>query len=151
VVPRSLATWTLLGAAAVLPFHELTARVGPVGLRPFETLLAVALLLALPSVPTWRTPGPIDREVAAAVLLGGLMLILFRGPGASVGELRLVILEPAFFYLLLTRLRVDGRHLAAALVLGAVAASLVGFGQVATGSGIEAEGVERIRGAYRSP
>ncbi|HEY3107492.1 MAG TPA: O-antigen ligase family protein, partial [Chloroflexota bacterium] len=55
----------------------------------------------------------------------------------------------------LTRLlagRRDARLVVASLVLGGVAACLVGLGQLATGIGpIEAEGVDRIRAAYRSP
>jgi putative inorganic carbon (HCO3(-)) transporter len=149
----------LLAAAALLPFHELTLRVGPVGLRPFESCLLLALAAALPAIVVgwreWSRPRPVDRAVAAVVLLGALSLLVARGPGESLRMFRLVILEPALCYLLLTRLLADRRgvrQLVGALVLGGVAASLVGFGQLATGVGpIEAEGVDRIRATYRSP
>ena len=149
---RQAARFVLLAAAASLPFHELTARVGPVGLRPFETLLGLALLLALPSANrAWLCRRLVDREVLAVGLLGAVVLFLFPGPGESARTFRLVVLEPALFYVLLTRLAVDRLELATALALGGVAASLIGFGQWTLGMGIEAEGVERIRGAYRSP
>jgi O-antigen ligase len=142
----------LLGSAAALPFHELVLRVGPIGLRPFESLLALSLLLALPSVRRdWLRRRLVDREVLAVLLLGALAVFLFPGPGESARTFRLVLLEPVLFYFLLTRLAVDRLHLAAALVLGGVAASLLGFVQWWIGLTIEAEGVERIRGAYRSP
>lgn len=72
--------------------------------------------------------------------------------GESLRTFRLVVLEPALLYLLVTRLRLPAERLAHAVILGAVAASLVGFGQLLTGVGpIEAEGVDRIRGPYPSP
>ena len=159
----------MLLAAAALPFHELTLRVGPVGLRPFETCLILALIAALPSMARcpgewWRpsrapsrpgAPRRLDREVLAVVLLGAISLLVARGPGESARTFRLVILEPALFYLLLTRLFGgwrDVRLVVAGLVVGGVAASLVGLAQLATGIGpIEAEGVDRIRAFYRSP
>jgi len=159
----------VLLATGLLPFHELTLKVGPVGLRPFESCLGLALVVALPSVlrcPSgWWRPSQaltrlgalrrLDREVLAVVLLGALSLLVARGPGESLRTFRLVILEPALFYLLLTRLlagRRDARLVVAGLIIGGVAACLVGLGQLATGIGpIEAEGVDRIRAAYRSP
>lgn len=108
--------------------------------------------MALPSGRRgWLCRRFIDREVAAVVLLGALALFLFPGPGESARTFRLVVLEPALFYFLLTRLAVDRWQLAAALVAGGMAASLLGFVQWWAGSTIEAEGVERIHGAYRSP
>jgi len=156
-LPRDPAAVVLLAAAAALPFHDLTWAVGRVGLRPFETLLGVACLLAAPRAArcwrAWIEPRLVDREVLAVVLLGALAVFLFPGPGQSLRELRLVVLEPALYYLLLTRLLPErsGAWLAGAIVLGGVAASLVGVAQIALGSGIEAEGVERARGAYSSP
>ena len=142
----------MLAAAAALPFHELTLTIGRVGLRPFETLLGLALVAAVPGARRgWLCRRFLDREVAAVVALGALALFLMNGPGESARTFRLVIAEPALFYFLLTRLEVDRRRLAAALVLGGVAASLLGFWQWWVGSTIEAEGVERIHGAYRSP
>jgi putative inorganic carbon (hco3(-)) transporter len=142
----------LLAAAAALPFHELVLRAGPVGLRPFESLLGLAVLLALPSARRgWLRRRLVDREVLAVLLLGAVVVFLFPGPGESVRTVRLVLLEPALFYFLLTRLGVDRVQLAAALVLGGVASGLLGLVQWWVGLTIEAEGVERIRGAYRSP
>lgn len=143
----------LLAATAALPFHELTWRIGPVGLRPFEALLLVSALLAIPVARRdWLRFRAVDREVLALLLLGLVSLLVARGPGESVRVFRLVLLEPALFYLLLTRLALPARPVAAALVVGGVAAAAMGFVQLASGIGpIEAEGVDRIRAAYRSP
>lgn len=109
-------------------------------------------MLAVPWVRRdWLRRRLVDREVLAVLLLGAVVVFLFPGPGESLRTFRLVLLEPALFYFLLTRLAVDRLHLAAALILGGVAAGLLGFVQWWVGLTIEAEGVERIRGAYRSP
>jgi O-antigen ligase len=148
-----------VAAAVVLPFHLLTLRIGPIGLRPFESALLVASLLALPSLVRcwrgWLRPRPVDGAVGLVVALGLLALWLHPGPGESLRTFRLVIVEPALFYVLASRLlpgRDGALRLAVALIAGGVAASLHGFGQLATGVGtIEAEGVDRIRGPYGSP
>jgi O-antigen ligase len=148
----------LLGAA-VLPFHGLALRVGPIGLRPFEGTLLVALVLALPALArdwrAWARPRPADGAVGLVVGLGLLALALHPGPGESPRAFRLVLLEPALYYVLASRLlpgRDGALRLAAALIAGGVATSLLGFVQLATSEGtIEAEGVERIRGPYGSP
>ena len=149
----------MLLAAGTLPFHLLALRVGPVGLRPFETSLLVALLAALPALARcwrdWLRPRPVDRAVGLVVALGALALWLHPGPGESLRTFRLVIVEPGLFYVLASRLlpgRAGALRLAAALIVGGVAAGLLGFGQLLTGVGpIEAEGVDRIRGPYPSP
>jgi O-antigen ligase len=154
-----VARWLLLVAAAALPFHDLTLRVGPIGLRPFETLLLLAAIVAAPTAlrcrAEWARLRGIDREIGILVLLGLLSLLVTRGPGESARTFRLVIAEPALFYLLATRLLPDRPwmlRLVLAIVGGGLAASLLGFIQLLTGIGpIEAEGVDRIRGAYRSP
>jgi O-antigen ligase len=151
--------WVVLAAAAVLPFHGLALRVGPAGLRPFETSLLVAVVLALPALARcwreWLRPRSLDLALGVVVALGLLALALHPGPGESLRTFRLVIVEPALFYFLASRLlpgRDGALRLAGALIAGGVAASLLGFGQLVTGVGtIEAEGVDRIRGPYGSP
>jgi O-antigen ligase len=153
------AAWAVLASAAALPFHGLALRIGPIGLRPFETGLLLALVLALPALApcrrAWLRPRPVDRPVVLVVALGLLALGLHPGPGESLRTFRLVIVEPALFYFLASRLlpgRTGALRLAWALIVGGVAASLLGFGQLAAGVGtIEAEGVDRIRGPYPSP
>jgi putative inorganic carbon (HCO3(-)) transporter len=159
VASVALARGLLLAAAALLPFHELTWRVGPMGLRPFETCVLLSAVAAAPAFlrcrREWSRSRAVDREVLAVVLLGLVSLVVARGPGESVRTFRLVIVEPAIFYVLLTRLfatRREAMAVVAALLAGGVAASLLGFVQLLTGVGpIEAEGVDRIRAAYRSP
>ena len=151
--------WILLAATASLPFHELTLKVGSIGLRPFESLLFVAFVLVLPAVwrdrPTWLRRRTFDVEVAALLVLGAAAVLIAPGPGESVRVFRLVILESAVYYVLISRLfetSIERQRLVAALVLGGTIVGLYGLSTLITEYGlVEAEGVVRISGAYRSP
>ncbi|MCS7221920.1 MAG: O-antigen ligase family protein [Anaerolineae bacterium] len=99
-----------------------------------------------------------DWPIMALVAVATLAALTAREQGAAWRELRVVFIEPALFYLILTRgARVAGRPFSPwptvdAFVVGAVLASLFGLGQYVTGTGvIEAEGVRRIRALYGSP
>jgi putative inorganic carbon (HCO3(-)) transporter len=139
----------LLVAVALLPFHLWAPRL-------VEGILLLAALAAAPVAARewrcWLRPRPFDGPVLAVLASGLVALVAHPALGESLRQFRLVILEPAVLYLLVTRLRPSGTRVAGAVLLGAVAASLVGFAQLATGVGpIEAEGVDRIRGPYPSP
>ena len=146
---RQAPTVLVLLAIALLPFHHWAPRL-------VEATLLLAALAAGPAAlrdwRCWRRLRPFDGPVAAAVVAGALALAVHPALGDGARTFRLVILEPALLYLLVTRLKPGGERVAYAVIAGAVTASLVGFVQLATGIGpIEAEGVDRIRGPYPSP
>ncbi|HVE67498.1 MAG TPA: hypothetical protein VNB64_02840, partial [Solirubrobacteraceae bacterium] len=148
-LPGGLANALLLTAIAVLPFHHWCPRL-------VEGALLLAALAAVPSAARdwrcWLRPRGFDGPVLATVLAGVVALAVHPALGDGARTFRLVILGPALLYVLVTRLKPGGERVAYAVIGGAVAASLVGFVQLATGIGpIEAEGVDRIRGPYPSP
>jgi len=109
----------------------------------------------------------LDGAVLAFVVLSALSLTWAPNFGVANREFRVVVLEPALFYFLLTRLTQHATRntentkgtkgtkntiVVDALVLGAVVVSLLGLGQYVTGQGvITAEGVRRVRAFYGSP
>ncbi|HEY64924.1 MAG TPA: hypothetical protein G4O02_10175 [Caldilineae bacterium] len=102
--------------------------------------------------------GPLDDLVAAFVGIAILATLAAEERDVAWRELRTVIIEPALFYLILTRgAGAVGRRLSPwptvdAFIVGAVLASVIGLGQYTTGAGvIEAEGVRRVRALYGSP
>lgn len=99
-----------------------------------------------------------DWPILAFVAVAVLATLTAREQSAAWRELRVIFIEPALFYLILTRSPwASGRPFSPwlsvdAFVAGAVLASLIGLGQYMTGIGvIEAEGVRRIRALYGSP
>ena len=100
----------------------------------------------------------LDWPVLAFVAVSALSLLTARNTGVAQREFRVVILESALFYLLVSHVqRGDGKPLSLwplmdGLVLGALAVSAVGLWQLATGQGrVDVEGVWRIRAFYGSP
>ena len=100
----------------------------------------------------------LDWPVLAFVAVSALSLLTARNTGVAQREFRVVILESALFYLLISRAqRGDGKPLSLwplmdGLVLGALAVSAVGLWQLATGQGrVDVEGVWRVRALYGSP
>ena len=151
--------WILLAATASLPFHELTFKVGSIGLRPFESLLIAAFALVLPVVwrdrSVWLRRRTFDVEVAVLLVLGAAAVLIAPGPGESARVFRLAILESAVYYALISRLfetSIQRQRLVVALILGGTLVGLYGLSTLVTEYGlVEAEGVVRISGAYRSP
>ncbi len=99
-----------------------------------------------------------DWPILAFVAVAALAALAAKEQSAAWRELRVVFIEPALFYLILTRgATAAGRRFSPwptvdAFVAGAVLASLIGLGQYVTGMGvIEAEGMRRIRALYGSP
>ncbi len=107
----------------------------------------------------WRSTGSaFDWPVLLFVAVAALAAVAAHERGVALRELRVVIVESALFYLILTRgASAVGRRFSPWLVMdafvaGAVLASLIGLGQYVTGVGvIEAEGVRRVRALYGSP
>ena len=100
----------------------------------------------------------LDWPVLALIAVSALSLLTAGNTGVARREFRVVIVEAALGYLLVSRLRrADGRPLslwplADGLVLGALAVSLVGLWQLLTGQGrVDVEGVWRVRAFYGSP
>lgn len=132
--------FTLVALLAVIAYRF--AAVGP---RPRPT----------PSrAPTaWRTA---DLAVVAFTAVATLSLLFTERLDVASNEWRLVILEPALFYLMLRLVRPSGREMWVildAFVLGGVVVALVGLWQYATGQDlITAEGgLMRLRSIYGSP
>ena len=103
-----------------------------------------------------RSPTSLDLAVGAFVLIALASLVSAQRLHLALRELRVLILEPALFYLLLrtARLRapsvwriVDG------FVLGAVAVAAIGLAQYALGVNLitSEEGWPRLRSVYGSP
>ena len=106
----------------------------------------------------WRVARAGDGPVAALAALAILATLAAAERAVALRELRVVIIEPALFYLLVTRgAAAVGRPSRVwptldGFVVGAVLASLLGLSQLVTGAGlIEAEGVWRVRALYGSP
>jgi O-antigen ligase len=100
----------------------------------------------------------LDWPVLAFVLVAALSLLTANNRGVAQREFRVVIVDAALFYLLVSRIpRRDGRRFSIwpmvdGLVLGALAVSCLGLWQFATGQGrVDVEGVWRIRALYGSP
>lgn len=99
----------------------------------------------------------LDRPMLLLVAVAAASLLWAENREVAVREFRAVVLEPALFYLLVRctlareRHRRLAWHLADALTLAAVAVSLMGLYQYATGDVIVVEGVRRVRGVYGSP
>jgi O-antigen ligase len=152
-----------------LPFYlrplDLPGRA--VSVPEWSVIVGMAILIVRRLIGQRQTDSPcladkegliFDRPILALVVIAVLATLAAQEQGAAWRELRVVFIEPALFYLILTRgARVIGRPFSPwltvdALVAGAVLASLIGLGQYVTGTGaIEAEGVRRIRGLYGSP
>ncbi len=97
----------------------------------------------------------IDWAALAFVVVSVLSVLVAENKGVAGRELRVVVLEPALFYLLLRVSPLEERairRLIEALILAAALVSLIGLYQYFfTADIIQAEGVHRIRGAYASP
>ena len=99
----------------------------------------------------------LDFAVTFFVAVAAASLLWAENREVATREFRAVVLEPALFYLLVrsTLAREEHRRLAwrlaDALVLAAVAASLIGLYQYTMGDVVVVEGVRRVRGVYGSP
>jgi len=129
-------------------------------------MVEVATLLCF-AVWVWQAVGDkeqrarrwssLDRAVFFFVAVAAASLLWAANREVAGREFRAVVLEPALFYLLVRCALARERHrrlawrLADALVLAAVAVSLIGLHQYATGDVVVVEGVRRVRGVYGSP
>ncbi|MCD6289370.1 MAG: O-antigen ligase family protein [Anaerolineae bacterium] len=107
----------------------------------------------------WKArPGPFDALIAAFVLVAMVATATAQRRDVALHELRVVMIEPALFYMILTQgpeavgRRFSPWRVVDAFAIGAVLAGLIGIAQYVTGAGvIAAEGVRRVRALYGSP
>jgi len=106
--------------------------------------------------PTSNIISPLDLPIAFFTLVAFLSLFFTERMDVATNELRVVVLEPALFYLLLRVGRLDRRgvwRVVDAFVLGGVAVAALGLVWYVAGSHvITAEGgLSRLRSIYGSP
>jgi O-antigen ligase len=104
----------------------------------------------------WRSLSSLDLAVAFFALLATVSLLFTERLDVASNEWRVVVLEPALFYLLLRAIKLDRPALwrvVDGFVLGGVIVALLGLFWYATGSHIiTAEGgLPRLRSIYGSP
>jgi O-antigen ligase len=98
----------------------------------------------------------LDRAVLFFVIVAVASLFIAEYRHVALRELRVLILEPALFYLMLRTARLDGRAIWRVVdffVLGAVVVALIGLVQYTLGVNIitAEEGFRRLRSVYGSP
>jgi O-antigen ligase len=174
-----MAMHPVLGLAAIVastPFYTIAANLGPrpVSLTELLTLSALAAWLltsALPiahavrrsgyqgvarriTVQIFASPVRLDLGVLVLAMWAALSPLWSERPGVAMREWRVVILEPAIFYLLVRQNARHDRHLVRlldGLALAAFLASLHSLSQLISGDLVLAEGVARVHGPYNSP
>ncbi|MCA9939475.1 MAG: hypothetical protein KC418_12580, partial [Anaerolineales bacterium] len=109
--------------------------------------------LPRPRLPCLSLP---DGAVLLLTLVATLSNHFSSRQDVSWNEWRVVIVEPALFYLMLRSTRLQEREwwaLLDAFVLGGVVIALIGLGQYALGSNLitAEEGLMRLRATYGSP
>jgi len=98
----------------------------------------------------------LDLAALLFVLVAVASLFVAEHRRVALRELRVVILEPALFYLMLRTSRLDGRaiwRIVDFFVLGAVAVALIGLVQYGLGVNVitAEQGFRRLRSVYGSP
>jgi len=98
----------------------------------------------------------LDRAVLLFVAVATASLLVAEYCHIALRELRVVVLEPALFYLMLRTSRLDGKALWRVVdffVLGAVAVALIGLVQYGLNVNVitAEEGFRRLRSVYGSP
>ena len=164
--------WGLALIALTIPFYVpplpkpiLGYRFSPVEVFTLATLAAWAIRAGLDTGAAYRRDGRrparprlarADWAVLAFILIATASLFIAARRDVALTEWRVVIVEPALFYLLLRAIRPSGRELWVILdawVLGGVVVAGYGLWQYATGQElITAEGgLLRLRSIYGSP
>lgn len=154
------------------PFYLVPAQLGDRAFTPVEALTFLALVAAcLRFIPTLqaRDFGRLSRftlylsrvtfldfSVIALVLVSAASILVAEVRGVAIREFRIVVLEPALFYLILRINRLDEKavwRIVDAFLLGAVAVAAIGLGNLITGQNLIAAegGLPRIRSVFGSP
>ncbi|MEK7325835.1 MAG: O-antigen ligase family protein, partial [Chloroflexota bacterium] len=150
--------------AFAAPFYLLPR---PLWDRAFAMVEILTLLAVVPAilrlVPTLRVLPfslspflPLDLSVLAFVAVSAASLFVAEVRGVAIREFRVIVLEPALFYLLLRIIPLDEKQIWRIVdffLLGAVVVAAIGLGNLITGTNlITAEGgVARIRSVFGSP
>lgn len=149
---------------AAIPLAPLPVRLGPLSFALTEVALLTALvarawglLWERPAVPRNRFKGArwLDVVVLGLALLATVAALAAEYRHVALRELRVIVIEPALFYLLLRTHRAERLSWLAlldALWLSALGVALYALCRYPTPSGvIEAEGVRRARAFFGSP
>jgi len=107
-------------------------------------------------ISTLQSPSPLDLAVLFFALVATASLFVAEYRHVALRELRVLIVEPALFYLMLRTTRLDGKaiwRMVDFFVLGAAVVALIGLAQYALGVNVitAEEGVRRLRSVYGSP
>ncbi|MBI3241214.1 MAG: O-antigen ligase family protein [Chloroflexi bacterium] len=99
---------------------------------------------------------PLDLSILLFVIISAASLFVADVRGVAIREFRVIVLEPALFYLLLRLAPLDQKgiwRIADFFLLGAALVAAIGLGNLVTGTNlITAEGgVARIRSVFGSP
>jgi O-antigen ligase len=151
------------------PFYLIPAQLGDRAFTPVEAVTLLALLAALLRfIPSLRTThsalripysvlrNTLDLSIVSFVLVSAASLFVTEVRGVAIREFRVIVLEPALFYLILRMTPLDEKaiwRIADAFVLGAVVVAAIGLGNLVAGQNlITAEGgLPRIRSVFGSP
>lgn len=123
------------------------------------TFVAWIMRVSVDTAKTRRLPAikfhAVDGVVLAWMLTGVLGVLVAEIKGVAITDFRTLYLQPAFFYLIIRTLDPDKRfiyQMLTALILSAMAVSLIGLYQLFTGVFIQAEGGSiRLASVYGSP
>ncbi len=165
---QALARLTILSAAkslaraeAALIFIPLAIPfyLQPIHIRTAEIPLSEALIaltltayLAGGARQGWRWPRTAFTLPAALFFLAASASVMAAAyPRYALREWRTDVVEPLIFFALILVVRPRVKPMLNALLLGGLVVTLAGFAQYALRHGVEAEGVLRMVGVYRSP
>jgi len=112
--------------------------------------------LLQPPISNLQSPSSLDLAALLFVLAASASLFVAEYRHVALRELRVVVLEPALFYLMLRTSRLESKavwQIVDSFVLGAVAVALIGLVQYGLGLNVitAEEGFRRLRSVYGSP
>jgi polysaccharide biosynthesis protein PslG len=161
VLPRKLAPgWLssdlpLILVPLALPFYLQPIRIRGAEVPLSEALIGVALVLYLVRTAlnsSWRWPDtPFAWPAILFFLAASASVVAAEFPRYALREWRTDVLEPLILFGLILLVRPRLKLMLDALLFGGLIVILAGFAQYATRHGIQAEGVLRMVGVYRSP
>lgn len=163
--------WGLVLVAFCFPFFIKPKPIAGFQFSPVEIFLAITLAaftlriisqrLANRKVtdPVEQPHRPLlgsDYSVVAFALVATISLLFTARLDVATNEWRVLIIEPAIFYLLMRKMRISDRELWTiidAFILGGIAVAVIGLWQYATGQNLITSegGLMRLRSVYGSP